>query len=326
MGQYIPVDSLQVMGICDENGFCLPRINDMSRPKGFSIIQQSILNYNIKTQFRDSAFTQTDEISQNETYEIKVKFPLILKDNYNFIMGLNYKKEEYEFDDPEQLQNEFHQHLEDKPLRSVGTTFYLDKRFKGTHYLYSRLGLFLNGDFDEGPLLDYFRNSIAVLYGTKVDKWKTWALGISFSYRFGQMAIYPLLQYNKQFTDRFGFEMALPVKTEFRYRINPKNYLFFTNRLGGDNYILNFDELANESLFLGNSNFLSLVTYEREIYDFLWMTFSAGVRANINFDLQEDNRLINNEVPFVENTLGTAPLLRFGFFIVPPRKWMEKKE
>jgi len=318
------MDSLQVMGVCDKNGFCLPRIDGSSRPKGFSIIKQSILDYNIRTQFRDSTSKETKEISQNESIEIKLKFPLILKDRYTLIMGLAYKKEEYEFDDPEGLQNEFHRHLEDKPLRSLGTTFYVDRRFKGKHFLYSRVGLFLNGDFNEGPLFDYFRSSITMLYGTKVNKWKTWAIGLSYSYRFGELAVYPILQYNKQFNDRFGFEMALPVKTEFRYRLNPKNYFFFTNRLGGDNYILNFDELASESLFLGNSNFLSLITYEREVYDFLWVTLSAGVRANINFNLQEDSRLINNEKPFVENKIDTAPLIRFGLFIVPPRKWMNK--
>jgi len=100
-------------------------------------------------------------------------------------MGLAYKVEEYKFSNPKDLTNSFHQQLEDKPLRSIGTTFYLDKRFKGKHYFYSRVGLFLNGDFEEGRMIDYLRSSVTALYGTKVNKWKTWGVGLSYSYRFG---------------------------------------------------------------------------------------------------------------------------------------------
>jgi hypothetical protein len=314
-----------MMGVCDANGYCIPNVDDVSRPKGVSIIFQSVLEYDIHSQFRDSSSVQSDEIEQNESVEIKLKFPLILKDRYKMAMGLVYKKEEYEFDDPEESQNLFHRHLEEKPLRSIGTTFYLDKRFKGRHYLYSRVGLFLNGDFNSGPLEDYFRSSITVLYGTKVNTWKTWSIGLSYSYNFGRLALYPVLQYNKQFNEHWGFEMALPVKTEFRYILNPKNYFFFVNRLGGDNYILNFDGLSDNSLYLGKADFISMLTYEREIHDFLWFTVSVGLRYNINFDLSEESRLVSNDKPIVANEMDTAPLIRAGLFIVPPRKWMNKK-
>jgi len=141
---------------------------------------------------------------------------------------------------------------------------------------------------------------------------------------FWNLGLYPILHYNKQITERFGFEMTLPVKTEFRYQINPKNYLFFLNRLSGDNYILNFDEFENQGLFLGKSNFVSMLTIEKEIYDFLWFSFSAGVRANINFDLSEETRLIRSRAPLLTNQLALAPLINIGIFIVPPRKWLAK--
>lgn len=324
-GQSNKVDSLKMIGVCDGKGFCIPKIENLARPKGISIVRQSIVDYDIKTQFRDSSNTQKDEISQNESLEIKLKFPLVLKDKYRIYMGLFYKVEEFEFDEPQQLQNEFHQHIEDKPLRSIGGTAYLDLRFKGQHYFYTRASFSLNGDYDRGPAVDYFRTSVSSLYGTKVNRSKTWGYGLSYSYRFGQLAIYPILHYNKQFNDKLGFEMVLPVKTEIRYKVNPKNYLYFVNRLGGDNYVLNFDQLNENNLFLGKSHFLSLLTYEHEVYDFFWVTLSAGVRANINFDLTENNALLGNEEPFIDNQLQTAPLIRFGIFIVPPRKWMEDK-
>jgi hypothetical protein len=318
------IDSLKTIGVCDMNGFCIPNIANMARPKGISIIRQSTFDYGISSKFKDSTTSQKEEISHNEAIEFKIKFPIILKKQTKIYMGLNYKVEEFEFENPNNLKNEFHQHLEDKPLKTVGSTFYLDKRFKGRHYFYSRASFSLNGDYKDGNEQNYFRSSVTALYGTKVTANKTWGYGLSYSYRFGQLALYPIIHYNKQFNKKWGFEALLPLKTEFRYQPNEKNYFYFVNRLNGANYVLEFNELSDKNLFLAYSEFISLITYEREIYDFLWFTFSAGVRANFRFDLTESNTLIGTDVPLVENELKTAPLIRFGIFIVPPKKMMNK--
>ncbi len=312
------------MGICDINGFCIPNIANMSRPKGISIIQQSTLDYGITSKFRDSIAKQNGEIRHNESVEIKLKFPLILKKQTQIFMGLNYRNEEFEFENSNQLQSEFHRHLEEKPLRTVGSTIYLDKRFKGRHYFYTRVSFSLNGDFNDGKAFNYFRSSVTSLYGTKVSASKTWGYGLSYSYRFGRLALYPILHYNKQFNKKWGFEALLPLKTEFRYQPNEKNYFYLINRLNGANYVLTFDQLTDKNLFLAYSEFISMVTYEREIYDFLWFTVSAGMRANFRFDLTESNTVINNDEPLVRNTLNQAPLIRFGIFIVPPKRFMNK--
>ena len=52
--QYIQMDSLQRIGVCDEDGFCIPGIDNAIRPKGISIIQERVLDYDIKSSFNDS--------------------------------------------------------------------------------------------------------------------------------------------------------------------------------------------------------------------------------------------------------------------------------
>ncbi|MBL4707733.1 MAG: hypothetical protein JKY48_04760 [Flavobacteriales bacterium] len=319
------LDSLQKIGVCDLKGFCISTIKNNIRPKGFSIIQQRVIDYNLRTQFKDSNWVDEREIRRNKSIEIKAKIPILLKENYNFIIGLNYRVEEFSFSDPDKLSNELHKYLEDRDLKSVGATFYLDRKFKGRHFLYGRAGVFLNGSFNKGRATDYLRSSLTVLYGTKVDGSKVWGIGLSYSYRFGRLALYPILHYNKQFNKKWGFEMALPVKTEFRYQLNDKNIFYLTNRLGGENYVLDASQLSRNKLFLGKSHFLSFLTYEREIYDFLWLSFSAGAQVNINFDLETKNRLANNkEEPFIDNRLDPAPMIRFGLFLVPPKRFYSK--
>lgn len=314
------IETWQNLGVCDSNGFCVSKIETNIRPKGLSLVYQRVLDYNIRTSFRDSNTVDEKEIRRNRMLEFKMKIPLMLKEKYNLVMGFNYVEEEFSFSNPEHITNEFHRHLEDRDLRSIGTTFYLDRKFKGNHFLFSRAAISLNGDYQDGRTTDYLRSSLTFLYGTKVDSTKLWGYGISYSYRFGRLALYPLLFYNKQITKKWGFEMALPVKTEFRYTPNLKNIFYLTNQLGGANYVLDFEEISDDNLFFGKSHYLGYLSYEREIYDFIWLGFSVGAQINLNFDLDQNNRLISNEAPFIDNQLDPAPFFRVGLFLVPPKK------
>ena len=223
------LDSLYAIGACDNEGFSVSGIKNNIRPRAFSIIQQRVLSYNLSTQFKDSNRVDEREIRRNRSTEIKAKIPIFLKDNYSFIVGLNYREEEFSFTNSKSLTNELHKYLENRELRSVGATFYLNRKFKGRHFLFSRAGVFLNGSYNKGKAANYLRSSLTVLYGTKVDSSKLWGIGLSYSYRFGRLALYPILQYNKQFNKKWGFEMTLPVKTEFRYQLNGKNNFYTFN-------------------------------------------------------------------------------------------------
>lgn len=318
------IETWQNLGVCDTNGYCVSKIKTNIRPKGLSLVYQRVLDYNIRSRFKDSSFVDEKEIRRNRLIEFKMKVPLVLKEKYNLVMGFNYVEEEFSFSNDEPLTNEFHRHLEDRPLKSIGTTFYLDRKFKGNHFLFSRAAISLNGDYSGNNKTEYLRSSLTFLYGTKIDSTKMWGYGLSYSYRFGRLALYPLLFYNKQFTEKWGFEMALPVKTEFRYTPNLKNIFYFTNQLGGANYVLDFEEISEDNLFFGKSHYLGFLSYEREIYDFIWLGVSVGTQININFDLDKKNRLNSNEAPFIDNQLDPAPFFRLGLYIVPPKKMYYK--
>lgn len=328
--QQITNDSLRRIGVCDADGFCEPGIKGMPRPKGFSIIQENLMDYKITTKVRDSNTAFTNEIQRNKELEVNLRFPIVLKDNHNIIAGLEYKEEEFGFERPNDSQNEFVRDLENKALRKFGLKLYYSRSFVGKHYIYSRTSFSLNGDlvgddFHNSSYLDHFRFSFSTIYGTKVNGSKTYGFGLSFGYNFGELSAYPIFYYNKQWNDKWGLELRLPIKTELRYFLDKKNLFYFTNRLWGDNYILRLNSVQQDNAYLGIASYRSLMTYEREIYDFLWFTVSAGVRFNINFDVSDQDDFINNRDPLIENDLAAAPMFRFGIFIVPPRKMMENK-
>jgi hypothetical protein len=316
-------DSLYQLGICDENGFCIPTLSGMPRPKGVEITRHGTLDYSLNTNIRDSASIGPAQIKQNRKWEVALRFPVLSTPRFKMAGGLRYTVEEFRFENPENLNNNFQRHLQNKPLRSLKSTWYVARPFKGNKYLLGRAGFSLNGDFVDRSLEAYFRGFAAALYGVKVNNSKTWGVGLSYSYTLGNRAVYPLVSYNKQFTPRMGVDMLLPVSIKLRYIPNQKNVFYFQNKLEGDNYNVDFEPLQSQPLFLGKADFLSFITYERELYDFLWITVSAGCRANINFDLSNKGEFINRKSPYIENTLGPAFFYRAGVFIVPPKKWMK---
>lgn len=321
------MDSLRGLGICDENGFCNPNLPGVPRSKGFELTKQHVLDYRIQTAINDSSQTTSSEVNGDDRISLKLKFPLLLKDNFQLGMGVSYTTENFRFDDIENINNEFYENLENKSLRRLSSSIYGIRPFKGNRYMAGRFNVSLNGDFNDGfgKTTDYLRFSVALLYGIRSNMFKVEGIGLAYNYNFGRLAIYPFYAYNRQFSNKHGVELLLPVQAKYRYSPNDKNYFLFTMQLEGSNYNINLPSFPESSLFLAKSDLSSMITYEKEIHDFFWVSGSIGYRKNLNFDLDRQIEFVNrSKEPFIDNTVNDALFFRISVFLVPPRSWMEK--
>ena len=325
------IDSLCLIGICTPNGFTIPSIIGMPRSKGMEFFQERVPSYSITTNnnLNDSTYKQT--IRRTKSWSAKIRVPIFNKEHFKFVVGLKYYQQQFAFKDPEKLVNTFYQNAEEKALISTGISLYAIKSFIGNKYLAYRGTFRLNGDFAGNSLLDHQKTSVSLVYGTKIHERKTWGVGISYSNTFGRSSIYPLLFYKHKFTSKWATEILLPVSIRFIYQANEKNVFYIDNKLEGDNYNLSFPEISNEPLYLEKADFKSFISYEREIYDFLWTRISGGYRKNINFDVSNSDVFFRRNFPIgntnhlvLTNSLSDALFFRFGIFIVPPKKWLEK--
>lgn len=319
----IKVDSLSEMGLCDDSGICIPQLQGLPRPKGIEINYRRVLNYNIETQFKDSNVFARDLIDRDRRFEVKLKAPILRKPKLSLFLGANYQVKEFRFKDFETVENEFYQNLEDKPLRSLGTKLYMIKPLVGQNYLVSYANLRISGDFSRSTLTEHIRTSFTFLWGKRASLSKSWGIGLSYAYNFGRQAIYPVLAYSKKFNKHFSLETILPVNARLKYFFKDKNVLSLVAQLEGDSYFLNFEPYSESKLFLEKSDFYLTVSYEREIYDFVWFTASGGLRRNINFNLYDSNGFVNTGSPRISNALENSGYFNVGIFLVPPRKWME---
>ncbi len=263
------------------------------------------------------------EIRRNRRWTLKVRAPILLKDNIKIAGGVKYFVEEYNFENPETLDNEFYRGLEDRPLRSIRADIFVMKPTRTNKYFILRISGALNGDFKGIDLgSNYFKFSIAPLIGWKKNRYLSYAFGIAYSEIFGRRSIYPIASYNHTFSRHWGIESILPVELKLRYNsIDQKNFVYFKAELNGSNYTLNFFENTDEPVFLEKSEIRFLLNYEREIYDFLWFGVEAGFRKNINFDLSENARIKAETI--VDNQLNEAVVGNISIFIVPPRKFLK---
>lgn len=325
----VNIDSLCQLGVCTPQGFAIPSIDGMPRPKGLEIYQERIPSYQLTSNIESLDSSATEDIRSTKSWMVKLRAPVINKDNFKLIVGLQYYQQEFYFEEPDALTNAFHQSLEDKGIRSAGLSLNSVKSFIGNKYLVGRLTLRLNGDFETGDFRDHMKSSFSLLYGIKNHALRTWGFGVSYNNTLGRSSIYPILFLSYKFKPKWTFQALLPASAQLMYMANDKNIFSFNNKFEGDNYNLNFPTLQANPLYLEQADFKSFLSYEREIYDFLWLGISTGMRFNINFDVSDSDvffdgiPLGNTNHVIISNDLTPSPFFRIGLFLVAPRKWME---
>lgn len=311
---------------CSDTIFCVPGVIGMPRSKGLVMSREQVLDYSIRSNSKqDYLANGSGEVRTNRRYQFKLRAPLVMKKNIKVAMGFDYFVEEYRFEDLNQLDYPLYVSLEDKSLKSIGSTVYVVKPFRGNRYFLFRGSASLNGDYGtkDLPTIDYLRFSLSPLYGVKRNDRVSYAFGAAFSYNFGRPAIYPVFAYNKTFNPHWGVEALLPARVWLRYTYNDRNLVYAKVGFNGASYNIQLKDpsLVNkESLHLEKSELRYLITYEREIYDFLWVGMEAGMRSNLEFSLTDVDG--SQRDLLINNRLNHAFLFNFSVFIVPPRNML----
>ena len=167
--------------------------------------------------------------------------------------------------------------------------------------------------------------SFSALYGIKASSTKSFGFGFSVGYNFGTPSIYPLIAYNKTFNNKWGLESLLPSHIKLRRNFDDKNILYVGTELHGNSFNLFFNDSTlnniSNKVYLQQSEIRFFGTYEKELYDFLWLGLSAGVRENIEFTLSSKNNFKNDA--FVSNNLGSSLYFNASIFIVVPKKYIQ---
>jgi hypothetical protein len=324
---FFPAMGQESIANCTDSTFCVPAVSGMPRSKGIIIRQERIMDYSIRSNSKsDLIQSGRGEVSSNRRWEFKLRLPVVSKPNFALAVGVHYNVEEYKFEPPQNQEYPLYKSLEDKSLRSIGGSVYIVKPWRGKRYFLLRASGDLNGDYgmNQYSKRNFLQFSIAPLIGWKKNANTSYAFGFAYAYNFGRPVISPLISYNHSFNRNWGIETMLPTKVKVRYTLNDKTLFFASTELNGARYNIHLNDslLATKgNLYLRKSEIRYLLSFEREIHDWLWFSLEAGMRSNINFSLSDNNGPARHAM--IRNRLNHAMLVSFSLFAVAPRKLLK---
>jgi hypothetical protein len=190
----------------------------------------------------------------------------------------------------------------------------------------------LNGDYSptDLPNTDFLKISLTPVFGFRKTPYFTYGVGVNYGYAFGRRTFAPVFIYSRTFNSHWGVDAALPASLKVRRTSdNQKSILYGIAELNGANYTLRVVDSVfakYPTLSLQKSEIRTLITWERELYDFIWMSVSGGVRGNIRFRIAEKDKFaIRSPDVLIVNRMKPAMFFNVSLFFVPPKRFMKNR-
>jgi hypothetical protein len=310
-----------------DTSFCVPTIIGMPRTKGIILRQEYLMDYGIRSIAKDGTVAN-GEISTSSRFEFKLRMPVISSPGFALSAGFHYSRENYRFEDPEApgVEIPLFRSMEEKSLHTIGGAIYVAKPLRGNKYILLRVSGDLNGDYHMNGYskTSFLQFNVAPLFGWKRHEKLSYAVGFTYGNIFGRHFISPVFSYHHTFNRHWGVEALLPSKVKLRYTLNEHTLLYASTELNGARYRVNFGNalLPQQDLFMQRAAVRYLVTFEREIHDWLWFSLEAGMQSNINFTLSD--QIGPTRKALINNQLNHATFAGFSLFAVPPRKFVNR--
>jgi len=309
---------------CLDSSNCTPGVIGMPRPKGIYVEYESDPSYRLAPKNGSQLATGISEARSRTTMTAGLRFPIISKHHTKVILGFKFRDENYDFESSNSSAEPFYRQLDRENLYSLGTSLHITHYHHNHSYWLVRAKASLDGDFRGkiNPLGQYLNFSFTPVYGWKRSRNLSIGLGLAVKHAYGRFSYYPVLLYFRNFNEKWGLELAVPAKMQVRYRPNDHMNIYAGVRLEGTrNAILVPQAEATELLALERADLRYSIRLEREIYDFLWIGGSVGVRQPVSFRVADN---FSTGFPRVYDADSRVNLFgSIGLFIVPPRKWLD---
>lgn len=311
--------------------FASPSVRGMGKSRGIIIGYERLPQFDIESEARDPRLEDgMGRVRRHNKFDVRAFGPLMNRPQTKLILGIDYKFEEFNFEDVTPAAYPLYKYLEDKNLQSLGAQLAYLRSIDARRFYLVRVKGEFNGDFTKDDinvdLIDYFKSTIDVAYGWKKSPDYSIGIGLQFGYNFGRKSVYPAILYNRTFNDKWGVEAIFPANARLRYNLNEKTLLYTGYRLEGASYNLYIDEgpMAQfGEIELRRTDVKGLLRLEREIYDFLWFGVEGGFRQYYRNRVFDE---VGSRDEILNNDLSGAGYVKIELFAVPPRKFSEKRK
>lgn len=260
---------------------------------------------------------QTFRANRLSGLRAQVNVPVISNTKLIWQLGANYWRSGLNFEG--NTPNPFISKLENNGMHTAGINTTIFKPLNEKNFLIFQASADLNGVF-EG--FDDINSKAITISGTAIYGWKKSeknmiGVGVSRTYRAGQVIHVPVLLWNKSFNDQWGMELLLPARGHLRRNFSTSNILQLGFELEGNQYWMRTPS-PNGQVFIQRGELKPRVMWDKKIKGFIWFNAQAGFRYNWRFDVMNEYDAKNDNQRFFKSALTNPFYFSVGLSFVSP--------
>jgi Domain of unknown function (DUF6268) len=318
--------------------FCSPKIFDLSPQRFISLSYDAQFGYDMQLSSVGS-FAEGDNFTNAEsarvTYtgglRLAANIPVISRNNIVWQIGANIWQTGFRMEDRQVADGAagLLEHLDVRGLRTAGINTTVFKPLNEKSFLLFQGSADLSGDYNLYNMqsLRYLRYSTAAIWGRRPNDRKQWGLGVSRTYRVGEMNYIPVVMFNYTAPSRkWGTEILFPARAHMRYTFNPRNLLLVGYELEGQSYRIDYLSDDTRSFEIRRGEMRPRIELQRQLSGFVWLSAQLGWRYNWSYNadfLPNDGReffrgFTGDQRYAMLSTLGNPLYFNIGVHLVSP--------
>ena len=320
--------------------FCNPKIFDLSPSRFISIAWDQQLPYDMKLSQlfsypKDSTnIVPYETANANSTSGIRLfaNIPVISSNKFLWQLGLNYWNMKYVFSEntTPTPNTSLVKQLKEFGLTTMGLHSTVYKPLNDKQFILMQVSADLSGNYTISNIQDlkFTRYSASILWGKRPNDRKQWAIGLSRTYRVGELNFLPIILYNWTAPNRkWGTEILFPARVHVRKNFNARSLVMAGYELEGQSYKIGGIPLSvDKELEIRRGELRLRLEYQRQIWGFIWGTIQVGYRHNYSFNADYTEKggsdffrgFVGTQKYAMINKLGGAPYFNVGIHLVSP--------
>lgn len=261
---------------------------------------------------------QNFQVNQVSAIRAQANIPVISTNKLIWQLGANYWSSKYSIENVG--SNDFANRLNDNVMTSVGINSTIFKPLNEKNFLIFQA----SADFNTvSKPFNSLNGKALTISGSAIYGWKTSeknmiGLGLSRTYRAGQVLHIPVFLWNKTFNDHWGMELLLPARGHLRYNFSTSNILQLGFELEGNQFMMNLPNSLNGSVFIQRGELKPRIIWDKKISGFIWLSAQAGLRYNWRFDVMNEYNGKNDSQRYFTSNLGNPLYFNISLNFVSP--------
>lgn len=304
------------MGNADEfevKTYCTQKVPGLSPTQLISVGYESQMGFPFETNG-----AKLGNINKYRGLRLAFNAPVISRSNFILNLGVSFWNTSVGLES--KSNNTFINSLE-RGLNTTGVNATIFKPLNDKHFIIAQINLDANGNYNGISDLNLSKSltySGIGVFGWKKDEKTMFGVGLTRTYRAGQVLHLPAIYYNKTFNNNWGLESVFPARLNLRRNFGSTGLLLLGYEIEGNTFYLNDLKVNNQDVFLRRGELKPRVNYQRKIIGFVWLSAQAGLRYNWRFKGFTTQNPTGDNIPLIDNTLGNPLYFNISLNLVSP--------